>query len=179
MPVVPVLPPVGTGVGSSSFLSAVEAAVAFLQKPPVAELIQIAAESIPASAFTALTFTAHLVDQDYLGGTGHSDSVNTSRYTANYAGQYQLSGAASFVANATGRRGSSWFVNGTQASGGTSLVAATAASDGQFPARTKHQYLNVGDYVELMAFQESGGALSTITTFAGQQPTASIRWVSN
>ena len=178
MPVVPVLPPIATGILTSSTLSAIEAASLFLQKPPTAELVQIVAQSIPNATFTALTFTSHLVDQDYLGGLMHSDSVNTSRATANYPGEYLVSGTYSTAANATGVRGVQWAVNGTAVNNSGSNETSVTANIANVVAVTMRVYLNIGDYVELQAFQSSGGALLT-NVGSGNASRLSIGWVSN
>ncbi len=166
------------GIAPSSEMNAyVRDPIRFLFKPPMAELRQIVAQTLTTGVAAALTFTVSDVDQDYLGGTGHSNSVNTSRYTANFPGWYQVSGQASYVANAVGRRAAIWVVNGTSVSSGQLIGPATAASDIEFGSRVKFVYLNVGDYVELFGFQESGGNLNTIVGTLGSG--ASIRWVSN
>ncbi|MES2211025.1 MAG: hypothetical protein V4515_12735 [Chloroflexota bacterium] len=168
------------GVSSSSEMNNyVRDPLNFLLRPPMAELRQIVAQTLTTGVAAALTFTASDVDQDYLGGTGHSNSVNTSRYTANFSGWYQVSGQASYVANATGRRGALWAVNGTPIASGQLIGPATAASDIEFGARVKFVYLNAGDYAELLGFQESGGNLATIVSFNTVLSGASIRWVSN
>jgi hypothetical protein len=152
----------------------------FLMKPPMARVRQIVAQSLTNGIPTALTFTIHDVDQDWAGGTGHSDSVNTSRYTANYAGWYQCSGGVNFAANVTGGRGCYWAVNGTL-SLGTEDIGAPApggASHGH-PTRTELLYLNVGDYVELWAIQISGGALNTAAANTSTSSSMNTLWVSN
>lgn len=175
MGVVPVLPPVASGFYSSSSVSAVVAASAFLQKPPQCELVQIVAQSLAATTLTPITFTSHTVDRDYLGGAMHSDSVNTSRATAIFAGWYQVSGAVGYAASATGRRLASWAVNGTEDISARIFVPTTAVADVGVPARTKVIYLNVGDYIELWGYQESGGVLNTTTPLSSM----SLRWVGN
>jgi hypothetical protein len=152
----------------------------FLFKRPMARLRQVVAQSLTNGVPTALTFTVHDVDQDWAGGAGHSDSVNTSRYTANYAGWYQVSGGVSFVANATGARGCYWAVNGSLSLGVEDIGAPTpgGATHGQ-PARTELLYLNVGDYVELWALQISGGALNTAVGGSATGSTMNVLWVSN
>lgn len=180
MAIVPVLPPVTAGaVYPTSSPSALIAAAAFAQKPPMAQLRQIVAQSIASGSFVAITFTAADVDQDFAGTFGHSNSVNTSRYTANYAGWYEVSGAVAWAANATGRRASQWFVNGAGVAGSQQATPATAANDAEVPARTMMIYLNVNDYIELQGFQESGGALNTFVGSTPGQSHMMVRWVSN
>lgn len=153
--------------------------ITFILKPPMAELRQPVAQTIATGTPTALTFTASDVDTDYAGGTGHSNSVNTSRYTANYAGWYQVSGGITWQANATGVRTAEWRVNGSAVLG--TLVELQTVTGGLacgVPARTKLVYLNVSDYVELWVQQTSGGNLGT-SGGTTEQGSMSVRWVSN
>lgn len=150
----------------------------FLLKPPLAELRQTVAQSIPNGTFTAVLFDTEDVDQDYLGGGGHSTSSNTSRYTANFAGWYQVSGGVSIAANAVGVRGCYWYVNGSPLNGTESMSVNSGATNHGSVARTKHVFLNLGDYVELFCYQTSGAPLNTaVSTFA--QSSMTVRWVSN
>jgi hypothetical protein len=152
----------------------------FLQTPPMAELRQTAAQSIPNGTFTALLFDTSDVDKDYLVATnaGHSTSSNTSRYTARFPGWYQCSGGVSIAANAVGVRGAYWYVNGSPLNGTESMGTNSGATNHGTVPRTKHIYLNIGDYVELFCYQTSGGALNTaVSTFA--QSSMTDRWVSN
>ncbi len=170
------------GVLTSSELNIyVRDPVRFLLRPPMAELRQIVAQTLTTSVAAALTFTASDVDQDYLipPGSGHSNSVNTSRYVANFAGWYQISGQVSYVANAAGRRAAIWVVNGVSVSSGQLAGPPTAALACEIPARTKFIYLSVGDFVELFAYQESGGNLATDVAFSNVVSGMSIKWVSN
>lgn len=171
-----------TGLSSSSdFNAGVRDVFRFLLKPPKCELRQPVAQSIPNNVvFTAITFGAHDIDEDYLGGAMHSDSTNPSRATANFAGWYQVSGAVAFAANATGVRGAYIVVNGTAINGSEALIASAGAANSHITvARTKMVYLNVGDYVELQCYQNSGGALLTAVSGAVSQSSLSVRWVSN
>lgn len=164
--------------GSSDLNSKLVDPINWLLKPPLARLRQTVLQSINTSTFTAITFTTEDVDTDVNGVGGHSTSITTSRYTANQAGWYQLSGAVGYAANATGRRLAAFYVNGTILNGSQVALAATAANDAAIPARTMVAFLNVGDYAELYGYQESGGALNTFVTTGGQS-TFEIRWVSS
>lgn len=149
-----------------------------LLNPPIAELRQTAAQSLPNNTWTGVIFDLEDVDTDVDGVGGHSTVSNRHRYTARYPGWYQCSGGVGFATNTTGIRGVRWAVNGTGLSGNQATAAPTTGAVASVPARTKYIYLDEGDFVELQAFQSSGGALNTAVT-ADQQPSASIRWVSN
>jgi hypothetical protein len=153
--------------------------LAFLLNPPVCEVRQSAAQSIANATYVPVTFDLEDWDTDVDGVGGHDTVTNNSRFTARYAGTYQLSGAVGFVANATSTRGATWAVNGTNLNAGQVIVInAGATTDQMVVARTKHVRLAVGDYVQLMAFQFSGGALNTSSGSAAVvQASMSVRWV--
>lgn len=148
--------------------------VAFLLAPPLAILRQTVAQSIPNNAMTALLFDTEDLDRE----GGHSTSSNTSRYTAQTAGYYEVSGAVGFTGNATGSRLAQINVNGT-GQNGTEVGWGTVPNSGhlEIVVPSTMVYLNVGDYVELAAFQSSGGALNTFLSGV-IQARMNVRWVS-
>lgn len=96
--------------------------------------------------------------------SGHSTVTDTSRWTCptGWTGYYFVSGQVCFAANATGLRRVHLEVNGAVISGTHSILTATAVADGGVRATTSGLvHLDVGDFVELNAFQTSGGSLST------------------
>lgn len=145
-----------------------------LLNPPICEVIQTVAQSIP-NAGTALLWDTEIVDTDGM----HSTTTNTSRVTIQTPGRYLLGGAVCFTANATGRRGSWWSVNGVALSGGEAIYASPSAGNPTTSARMRAIYLNAGDYLELFAFQDSGGALATSVAFGQQQASMTARWIGS
>lgn len=135
--------------------------IAFLMKPPIFRLRQTVVQSLTSGVWTAVTFTTEDVDTDVDGVGGHDNAVNTSRYTARYAGWYEVSFMANIAASAAGQRGGRVAVNGTAITGSESFIDATAAGGIELPASTALVFLNVGDYVEAQALQSSGGAINT------------------
>ena len=91
---------------------------------PHAFLRQTSNQSIVFGAWTAVTFDTEDVDTH----SGHSTSVNTSRYTAAVAGWYHVVGRGSFAANSTGHRGVRIAKNGSVVNGSASYFQA-ATSD--------------------------------------------------
>jgi hypothetical protein len=83
-----------------------------------------------------------------------------------------------WLANATGVRGTYWSVNGIAQNGSQTLEATIAGLDACFAARSIEIYLAQGDYLELFAYQSSGGNLNTGVGGAVEQPSAKVRWVS-
>lgn len=112
-------------------------------------------QSIADSTWTALSLNS----EDYDVGTMHSTSVNTSRITVptNHGGLYLVSGKACFGSNATGFRGVAIYKNGSpvfvkqlQPVTGSLTIDEIVASI----------VLVATDYLEVFAFQNSGGALN-------------------
>jgi hypothetical protein len=160
----------------SQFNTYINQLLNFLASPPICQIRQTVAQSIPNATETALTFDAEDVDSSGM----HSTSVNTSRMTAVYAGWYLHGGGWSLAAGATGRRATSWRVNGagTNVNGSGVAMQATATSVPNTPAKTMLIFLNVSDYSEEFARQENGGALNTVVTNEAQ-PIAMALWKSN
>lgn len=148
--------------------------IRFLLNRPVAELRQSATQSLSNTTWTSITYDVEDLDTD----AAHSTSSNTSRFTAPYAGWYQVSGGVEFAVSATGQRGVAFAVNGTLVNASRVFVSATAATGMSVPARTKLVFLNVGDYVEVQAWQNSGGALNTFSS-AEAASSMSVVWVRN
>jgi len=178
MPTVPQPPVATTGVYTSSQISALVAAVNFALNPPTAELRQVAVQAIANSTYTSLAFDAFDVDKNPSGTPGHSNSVNNTRYTAQYTGWHLVGGAVEFALNTTGQRGLRWTVNGISINASDVFVQATTGGQVAVPARAKRIFLNVNDYLELQCFQNSGGSLNTASVNEAGSSMA-VGWVSN
>lgn len=129
----------------------------FLTSVPIAVAYQTVSQNVPNGTWTMISCDSTLVDTD----GQHSNSINNSRFTCQVAGWYSVSGAIGFNTSSTGARGASIYKNGsalTTASGGL-----TAASNVVHiaPISEVLVQLNVGDYIELAAWQGSGGVLGT------------------
>lgn len=112
-------------------------------------------QSIPNNTYTALTFNSERWDY----GTYHSTVSNTTRLTVPVNGLYMVTGGVAYASNATGQRALGIRVNGS------SLYALERVDtiNGQVPFLNVSTIvkLTAGDYVELMAWQNSGGSLNT------------------
>ncbi len=128
--------------------------------------------SVPDSAFTSVTFNKESFDSDSM----HSTASLTSRLVCVTAGTYTLKGGVAFVGNATGVRTVRWALNGTLVGPSMRLLTCTATA-ATIPAPEWDIALVATDYVELQAFQTSGGALLTSVT-ATDFSYASARWIS-
>lgn len=164
MPSVPTLPSSTLAVGdtpTAAWFDQVGLYLAFLAAKPVFECPQLTAQSIPnsaASPFTAITFDGTAVVDS---ASGHSAVTNNSRYTAQYAGLYDVSGLIQVQNNATGYRALFISLNGTLIAASEATANPTAAGATTIATRYYVQ-MAVNDFVELRLFQSSGGALPTI-----------------
>lgn len=149
--------------------------IEFLTSPPMAQLRQTVGQSISNGTFTALTFDTEGWDTY----NGHSTVTNTSRYVVPVAGYYQLSGKVAWNGNTTGRRVSQWAVNGTGVTASQVAVTANSVSDVEHPTSTIDVLLALNDYVEILAWQDSGGALSTLVSNAQVYSYMNVRWVAS
>jgi hypothetical protein len=108
----------------------------------------------------------------------HSVASNTSRFTCVTAGWYEVSGQVPYTGNATGVRDIRLQLNGsTLVPGGRLTQPAGAAVSFSIGLPSVMVELDVGDYLELQAFQTSGGALALLAT-NGLFAVMRARWVS-
>jgi len=150
------------GVATSSEANAyIRDPIQFNLARPLCDVYSVAVQSIPNNVYTALTFDTEYVDRDPSGSGGHSTSVNTSRFTAVYAGYYGVIGAYTYAANAAGFRGAVVAVNGTQQDRTRRIGPPAAAGTSGYIAVAGTVFLNVGDYVEIMGVQNTGAGLNT------------------
>lgn len=128
-------------------------------------------QSIPNAVATALLFNSERWDTD----TMHDNVTNNSRLTANTDGLYQIDFSGEWDTNATGQRQFFLQVNGT-----TPIAVirhdASGASTTQMNVSSQYQ-LSAGDFVEVFAFQNSGGALDVLAN-AQFSPEFSMSFIS-
>ena len=133
-----------TGVGAAAFAGV--------------RVTDASTQSVPNNTQTAVEFDTEAFDTDGF----HDNAVNNVRLTvpSGKAGKYHIGGSSGLAANATGARQLSIRLNGTTY---LAMFAMVGASGSSFRAVVDTVYdLAVGDYVELMMFQTSGGALNTV-----------------
>ena len=148
---------------------------AFLLARPAFKGRQTVAQSLTNSTTTAITLDVE--DHDSAGG--HSTATNTSRYTAVYPGWYSQYGGIGYATNATGVRTVEYDVNGTVQPGcGVLLFSGQSSGSARIPGRGFESYLNVGDYTQMVGFQNSGGPLNTAVS-GQEQSSYVVRWAHN
>lgn len=114
------------------------------------------------TAFTLTTsgtlYAIPLNAEEFDSHSQHDNSTNPERFTCVKAGTYLVTGMATFTANATGNRDALLRVNGTNYVG-QNRYAAMASGSTSVPVFAMVE-LAVGDYVELIGRQYSGGSLN-------------------
>lgn len=124
-------------------------------KQPCARVRHSANQSIATGgAAKVLTFNTEDYDTDSI----HDNATNPSRLTCQTAGLYLIIGQAGWQSNTSGRRALSIRLNGTTYIADSNDIAA--GPNGQIIMTT--WLLNVGDYVELTVYQDSGTNLNVI-----------------
>ena len=148
--------------------------VIFTGSTPVgARAYNNADQALTTGVWTPLALNSELWDND----TCHDLVTNNSRLTCHTAGTYSVKANVLFAANATGIRGLMVRVNaGGNPVNGTCIAEiiqnATSASYTGMALDTDY-VLAVGDYVELFAYQSSGGNLNA-SYFSAYSPQFSM-----
>jgi hypothetical protein len=124
-----------------------------------AEVYNSVAQTTATVTVTTMTFNSERQDTDNY----HSTSSNTSRLTAPSAGFYHITANSQWAANTTGNRYLDVILNGT------TVIAADRRSNAGYAGEGSVNvdwYMNAGDYVEMRAYQESGGNLAVTAQFS-------------
>ncbi len=131
----------------------------FLYQPPSCRVYNSANISVANATAQALTFNSERYDTD----TMHSTASNTSRITFTTAGKYEVGGCVRWAAQATyaGVREIGIRLNGaTYIVVNDEMGSASANALTIIQAVTTEYVFAAADYVELVAYQSSGGALN-------------------
>ena len=128
-----------------------------LTSKPNARVYNSGAISLATGSVTALTFDSERYDK---GAGSHSTSSNTGRLTVptSCGGVYLIGGNVSFASNSTGVRQIGIRINGSTTIAQV-YVNTNSSADCNLSICTAYS-LAAADYVELMAFQNSGGNLN-------------------
>ncbi len=174
MPSVPTLPSWGMNHDlTNTDFQQLNTVINFLRNPPGCRSKRSNSQSVNNAALTGLLFTTDIEDPDGF----HSTSTNTDRFLPTYPGLYAVKYTAGFVFNATGFR-SAWLeLNGTTPAGGYEEMPAGGGVSVMSGA--EHVRFNgTTDYLRLVVFQTSGGALNTVDegTVTQGAPRLSLKW---
>jgi hypothetical protein len=135
---------------------ALDAKVTTLSRPPFVQVEQSVAQTLTTAVIIPISFDLEIFDPFSM----HAPA-NPSRLVAPTAGYYRLTGAVSLAANASGRRGISWAVNGVIVGNSMSLPP-NGTNTLLTPAPNVIVFMNANDYAELRAYQDTGANLLTI-----------------
>lgn len=147
-------------------------AVNLVISPPAASVRRAAAQSIAYNTYTAIQWDAEDEDTDAMFG-----SPNFTRFTANTAGLYLLTGSVAWAGNSTGYRAARWSLNGSVILYQVRDYPGHANAYG-FAAPTVLARAVVGDYFELGVQQTSGGSLN-ISPASPDCCQAAVLWVAS
>ncbi len=165
----------GTPVTASALEADVSGAVAFARRRPLFQGSHTAAVSVPSGTWTPIPMSTELIDSN----AGHADGSNTSRVAAGYTWDgndwYLCTGYVPWAAgdadqvHVAGLRRSADGViyEGMKIPGGAAHAATCLVVD--------LLHVASGGYIELMAWQNSGAALSTVAS-ASKRPSLTMRW---
>lgn len=125
-----------------------------------------AAQSIPDSTSTIITYDT----EDYDIGSIHSVASNTGRMTIPVGGDgyYAINSTILFAPSAVGSRIARFQKNGTLLIYAQGIVATVSAAQVTTVGIQVTVFLVAGDYIEVVVFQDSGGALNTGASTAGR-----------
>jgi hypothetical protein len=175
---VPFTATTGNFLTSALWNTQVRDASAFFAGVPVFSGYQTVTQSIAGSnAWAPVLIDTETVD-NY---GGHSTSTNTSRYTVQLAGTYQIFGSVAWAASATGDRRIQITQNGTTIFGtGNSYDPSQVVLAGQQTMAITTAA--VGDYFEIQGAHTAGASLNTSAgSGASAMFTSSMRvlWIGN
>lgn len=145
--------PSAGGIPPASWGDQVRDNLEFLIDPPACSVYHNTTQSVSNDTITAMSANS----ENYDNNSMHSTSSNTSRVTIQTAGRYQFTGTLKFAANATGNRYLQFRKNGSTIYSG--LGGINSGAEIQLSA-TRSLVLSVGDYIEVMGYQNSGGSLA-------------------
>ena len=115
-------------------------------------------QSIPDAVFTTVAFDTERFDTDSM----HDVSVNNSRITINTPGKYRFWAMLTWLANTAGRRHILIRKNGTLNIADLPQPPNTVTNGNTGQELSSIDDAVVGDFYELRAFQNSGGALNML-----------------
>lgn len=125
---------------------------------PGCKATSIAAQSIANATFTPVSFAAAFASEVYDTNAMHDPTTNPTRFIAKVAGRYTVYAWWSWTLSLAGNnRYARLAINGSLVMGLDQRSPTSTGAEGN--ASGAHQ-LAVNDYVELVVYQDTGGALA-------------------
>ena len=153
--------------------------VEFLLEPPHARVRRDTTQSLTDGAFTTISFTVCDKDNDSMWSAG-----SPTLLTVQTPGWYEITyGGSCVTPGANYRLICGLIYNGSldHANGGTrgrSDVVAVSGSNATTGGRMYSMFLNTGDTIGLVLYQQSGSAKNTTVSGEYDQPFLALKWVS-
>lgn len=167
----PASPVSGAVISKTTFGDVVKADLDFLANPPACRVTKAAAQSIATSALTAVTFDTERYDTD----TMHDNVTNNTRITIKTAGLYTVGAAIEWAAGGTSFRLLLIRLNGTTPIAQLIGPPETTGVATDQTLSTVYKFA-VNDYIEVMAQQNSGGALN-VSKINNSSPEFWATWI--
>lgn len=159
-------------------LNALAAFTAWMSNPPRVSTYQATVQSIPSSAYTAVSFDTDSFDSDNM----HSVTSNKTRVVLNTPGMYQIDATVPFTAANVGNAFMAIGYNGAGVYSnpipGGAVAAPLSSSLAVMLNISISWSFHLGDYLEVFVYQSSGSSLSLNNTSA-YKPAVSVRWVAS
>lgn len=99
--------------------------------------------------------------EDYDTDTIHDTGSNTERLTCRTAGKYWIYASIAWSAHASGRRYCDLYLNNTTDIARSSVPTVGGSDQTEMHVATEYE-LDVGDYIEVRVFQNSGAQLNVV-----------------
>lgn len=158
---------------TSAMLNArIRDAINFLKSPPFCVLRKTSTQATSNTTWTAISWDIEDIDSD----GAHSNVTNNTRYTSQTDGWYLVVAQLHWTANATGHREIRIRKNANNSDFyGWNAMYANDGAEAADIQTSAYIFLAVGDYIEVMGWQSSGGSLSTFND--GADCRFEVRWV--
>ena len=146
----------------------------FIFNRPLCIARQSVAQVVATSTFTPITMDTETLDRD----NQHSTVTNTDRVViGNTLGWYRVSGVVSFPGSATGTRIAAIYLNGSPISSTGYTRIGANASFTAIPVSAIVQATLATDYVQVIAWQDSGSSLTT--PVVGTWASITVEWIGS
>lgn len=126
--------------------------------PYICDITGLSTQSIASGTYTLISWDRNITDPTGL----HSTSTTNSAITIKSAGWYHVQVQIQYESNATGSRNIRLYKNGTVVDRTTAVFAAISGM-ASWAGTSNFMYLLPGDYIEVGAYQNSGGVLNVLT----------------
>ena len=128
-----------------------------------ARVFKSASQSIATSTTTAVSFDSETFDTNAL----HDPATNNSRVLLNKIGLWRVAGQVRYQAHGTGSRQATIRLNGATFFSDPTVPTSGVTVQTTVPVDEVIQATAITDYVELLAWQDSGGNLNVLHLTGG------------